>query len=490
MAEFTSSRVITRIMRPRTVRHHAPANAVVPPATAGAPAFIAAATLVTTTANRGLTIVREPIDRLRLADRKLRKPGKGQVEAAVAAITRLDFCPPLLVTADGEIIDRPEWFEACQILGRETVATICVDDLSKAEIKALRLALLKIPERATWDMEALAAELEELLAFDPTLLAVTGFTMAEIDIALAGFAPDMDDIDDVPAPSGPVVSRLGDLWTFAGGGKLLCGNAREAASYRTLLGAGCAEMVLTDPPYGCKVKGHVSRRHREFIEGSGMNEAESLVFFQSSFEAMTPHLIDGAILDVFIDHAGMFPLMQAVRNVGLQQKALVVWDKGAGGMGSLYRQQTEFVLVTKWGSAPHINNVELGKNGRNRTTLWSAPGLAQFGKDRKEALAGHPTCKPVGLLFDALLDTSRPGGIVLDPFAGSGSTLLAAQRARRLGRAIELDPAYVDVAVRRMEKLTGQPARHAKTGLTFAETAAQRAAGLAVGVSHAAQAQA
>src|SRR6266404_7560199 len=122
----------------------------------------------------------------------------------------------------------------------------------------------------------------------------------------------------------------------------------------------------------------------------------------------------------------MHPLVTALRAAGLNQKALCIWDKGSGGMGSLYRQQTEFIIVTKWGTAPHINNIQLGRYGRNRTTVWSAPGLAQFGRGRDEALALHPTVKPVGLVADALLDTSTPNGVVLDPFAGSGTTLLAA----------------------------------------------------------------
>ena len=134
------------------------------------------------------------------------------------------------------------------------------------------------------------------------------------------------------------------------------------------------------------------------------------------------------------------------------------------------------MIVTKWGRGPHINNVEPGRHGRNRTTVWSAPGLAQFGRGRKEALRLHPTVKPVSLLTDALLDTSRPGGIVLDPFAGSGTLLLAAHRTHRVGRAIELNPCYVDVAVARMEALTGKPARHVAAGLTFAEVAIERRA--------------
>ncbi len=166
--------------------------------------------------------------------------------------------------------------------------------------------------------------------------------------------------------------------------------------------------------------------------------------------------------------------MSAARGAGFTHLTTCVWDKGIGGMGSLYRQQVEFVLVMKRGTGRHINNVALGRHGRNRTTIWSAPGLNGFGRDRQEMLALHPTVKPVGLIADALLDTSHRGGLVLDPFCGSGTTLLASHRTGRIGHGIELDPSYVDVAVRRMEALTGSPASHAETGLTFAQEAERR----------------
>jgi DNA modification methylase len=321
----------------------------------------------------------------------------------------------------------------------------------------------------------LGAELAEIFAIDPLLLDFTGFTMPEFDLLVVGLGDGAaDEADSLLKPAKTAVSRLGDLWEFAGGHKLLCANSRDAECYARLLGTEIVQMVITDPPYGCAIKGHVSRTHGEFVEGSRMNEAESFVFFGDFLPPMTCHLADGAIVDIFIDSRGMFPLQQAIRAAGLEQKTIAFWDKGGGGMGSPYRQQGEFVVITKWGKGPHIDNIQLGKYGRNRTTLWQAPGLAQFGKGRKEALELHPTVKPASLVMDALLDTSHPGGIILDPFAGSGTTLLAAHRTGRIGRAIELDPIYVDVAIRRMEALTGQSARHEETGLTFEALARQR----------------
>ena len=333
----------------------------------------------------------------------------------------------------------------------------------------------KLPEGRAWDEKELGKELAELLEIDATLIEFSGFEMPEVDRYLSDLSGESAD-DAIEAEVGPIVSRLGDLWLFAGKHRLLCASAREVASYEGLLGAEMVQMVLSDPPYGCKIKGNASRTHEDFVEGAAMNEAEALSFFEGFLTSMSPHLDDGAIVDLFIDAPGMFALQQAIRHAGLVQKALVVWDKGVGGMGSLYRQQVEFVVVSKWGKAAHINNVLLGKYGRNRTTSWTVAGLAQTGLDRKRALELHPTVKPVALLIDALLDTSLVGGVILDPFTGSGSTLIAAHRTQRLGRGIELDPKYVDVAVRRMEKITGKSAIHAATGLTFAAIAKQRSA--------------
>ena len=427
-----------------------------------------------------IAITEQPLAALTPVSRQLRRRGRGQVERIAANIVRVGCLVPVFVTGAGEIIDGHGIFEACRTLGYKNVPTIVIDHLPDSDVRALRFSLNKLSEQSSWDPDAVAAEFADLLKIDPDLIAFTGFSMPEIDLALAACGPEVDDLDaaNVGPMSGPAVSRAGDLWQFLGNHKLLCGNARESSSYAALLEGEPVQMVFSDPPYGCAIQGHVSRSHREFVEGSGMSEGEALVFFEGFLSPMLAHLRDGAIVDLCIDWRGMYPLVSAARKVGLVQQNLCVWDKGAGGMGSLYRQQAEYIVIMKWGKAAHINNVELGRHGRNRTTVWQAPGLAQSGRGRKAALGMHPTVKPIGLVADALLDTSHPGGIILDPFCGSGTTLLAAHRTRRLGRGIELDPAYVDVAVRRMEAATGAPARHAVTGLTFAEMAAVRASEL------------
>jgi DNA modification methylase len=236
--------------------------------------------------------------------------------------------------------------------------------------------------------------------------------------------------------------------------------------------------MFTDPPYNVPIEGHVSGlgrdRHREFPMAAGeLDSAGFVAFLTSSLSASAHHLADGALAYVCMDHAHIGELIEAGSRVFTERKSICVWDKGSGGMGSLYRNAHELVAVFKKGTAPHINNVQLGKHGRNRTTVWRYPGIAQTGKGRKKALSLHPTVKPVALVADALLDASPRNGIVLDPFGGSGTTLVAAERKQRRARLLELDPVYVDTIIERYAKLTGNIATSAK-GATFHEVRTQR----------------
>ena len=161
--------------------------------------------------------------------------------------------------------------------------------------------------------------------------------------------------------------------------------------------------------------------------------------------------------------------------VGLGPSNLIVWAKTNAGMGSLYRSQHELLPLFKMGSAPHVNNVELGKRGRWRSNVWTYPGASSLGSDARRGLKDHPTVKPTAMLEDALLDLTNRGDIVIDPFLGSGSTLIAADKTGRVCRGIELDPLYVDVIVRRYESATGNEAVLVETGETFQAVAARRA---------------
>jgi DNA modification methylase len=214
-------------------------------------------------------------------------------------------------------------------------------------------------------------------------------------------------------------------------------------------------MVFTDPPYNVPIDGHVSGlgkvKHAEFAMASGeMTEAQFTAFLRCAFEKLSNFASDGAIHFICMDWRHMREVLAASDGIYSLQN-LCVWAKTNGGMGSLYRSQHELVFVFKCGSAPHVNNVELGRHGRNRTNVWSYAGFNSFGSKRDRELAMHPTIKPVALVADAILDCSNRKDIILDAFSGSGSTLVAAHRTGRRGYGIELDPHYCDVILRRLE---------------------------------------
>ncbi len=205
-----------------------------------------------------------------------------------------------------------------------------------------------------------------------------------------------------------------------------------------------------------------------------MSEGEFTAFLKMVFSNLIANSIDGSLHFVCMDWRHLYSVLTAGRQAYTDLKNVCVWAKTNGGMGSLYRSQHELVLVFKAGAGRHINNIALGKYGRNRSNLWTYPGANSFGAERDESLAMHPTVKPTALVADAIKDGTRRKHIVLDAFAGSGTTIIAAEKTGRRGYAMELDPRYVNVALRRWEALTGQTAVHAATGLSFNEMTAVR----------------
>ena len=240
-----------------------------------------------------------------------------------------------------------------------------------------------------------------------------------------------------------------------------------------------AQMVFTDPPYNLPIAGFVGgkgkTKHGDFAMASGeMRPTEFAQFLIDTLGLHAQHSSSGSIHFICMDWRHIGALLQAGEAVYSEVKNLCVWAKTNGGMGSLYRSQHELVFVFQSGSGPVINNVKLGAYGRNRSNVWSYAGQTTLTPTRQEELAMHPTVKPVRLVADAILDCSKRGGLILDGFAGSGTTIVAAEQTGRLAYALELDARYVDVAIRRWEKHTGEPAKHAVQGLTFQELAQAR----------------
>ena len=306
-----------------------------------------------------------------------------------------------------------------------------------------------------------------------------GFDVPEIDLAIAEAGG--GDKEETSIPQGPAVSRPGDLWLM-GKHRLLAGSALEHTAWSNVMADKRAAGMFTDPPYNVEIDGFVSgagrRKHREFAMGVGeMSEAEFTAFLSQVFEQAVRFSDGGAVHFICMDWRHLRELLAAGYAHYGALLNMCVWVKDRAGMGSCWRSQHELVFAWRVGAERAQNHVRLGRFGRNRTNVWSFPSAATFMAQEEggELLRDHPTPKPVSLVAEALLDCTARGEIVVDPFLGSGTTLIAAEKTGRSCYGIELDPLYVDLIVRRWEAWTGERAVHEGTGLTFAELAAARA---------------
>jgi len=422
-----------------------------------------------------------PLTALQPARRNARTHSDRQIEQIAASMSRFGFTNPVLVDEDDRIVAGHGRIEAARRLGITEVPVIRLAHLTAQELRAYALADNKLAANAGWDPEILQIEFAELSAMHLDFeLEITGFSTTEIDLAI-GNGPDAaaegDDPDDL-LPAGRCWIEPGDLWLL-GEHRLLCGDSRSADSYRTLMGEERARMVFSDPPYNVRVDGHVGGlgtvKHEEFAMASGeMSRAEFTAFLEEVFANEARFSMNGAIHFQCMDWRHMGEMLEAGEAVYSGLQNMCVWVKDNAGMGSFFRSQHELVFVWKAGTGPHLNTVELGRNGRYRTNVWNYPGATKSGANAD--LAMHPTVKPVPMVMDAIKDTSKRGEIVLDAFGGSGSTLIAAEKTGRRARLIELAPKYCEVTIRRWEKLTGQEAVLGSTGATFAQMCERRAA--------------
>ena len=337
----------------------------------------------------------------------------------------------------------------------------------------------RLTEIASWDDRLLAEQLQALssveLDFD---IETIGFDMGEIDLRIELLNPKDTSATELPIPdiSGLAVTRVGDLWLI-GRHKLLCGDARSGAAHAELIGTERAAAVFADPPFNVRIDGHVSGlgkvRHREFVMATGEMTPQAFTeFLTVAFERMKESSHPGGVAYVCMDWRHIGELLEAARSTSLDMLNLCVWTKPNAGMGSFYRSQLELVFALKLGSGHHRNNVQLGSYGRNRTNVWAyavGPGFGRSGEEGHLA-ALHPTV----MIADAVLDATRRGDIVLDPFLGSGATLIACEWTGRRCHGLELDPLYCDVIIRRWQSYTGGSARLATTGEGFDAASAAR----------------
>ena len=430
-----------------------------------------------------LKIVFLPISSLKPNPRNARTHTRRQIRKIAHSIRVLGFNCPIIIDENYFILAGHAVFEAAKVRGMADVPTMRLAHMTEAEKRAFVIAHNRLAEEAGWDRSLLAVEFKALFELAPELdLTITGFEFGEIEFIIDALdQAKTDALDEVapPDPGVPVVTRHGDLWQLDRH-RVLCADATQPESYARLLQGQLAQMVFTDPPYNVPIDGHVSGlgqvKHAEFPMASGeMSEDEFAAFLTTTLSNIRANTVDSAIAFVCMDWRHHFELLVAGRAAKLTLKNLCVWVKPNAGMGTFYRSQHELIAVFKIGTAPHINSFELGQYGRYRTNVWTYPGVNSFGRGRDEALAMHPTVKPVALVADAIKDCSKRNGLILDLFLGSGTTVIAAEWTGRRAAGFELDPRYVDTIIRRWQQMTGKDAVLAATGESFETVAIARA---------------
>lgn len=421
------------------------------------------------------------ISAIRIDPSHPRKITKKQIEKAARFIRAASWVPPVLIDRSGYILAGGEWYEAALLLGMEKIQVIVVDALTETLDRTFRIAYVRIMEDGAWDNKNLAADFRFLIESEFSCdsdftVEFTGFETAEIDLILNEGEDEPDLAEAVPDVQKIILTKPGDIWKLDKH-TIICGDSLDPAVHERLLDGLPVQLLCSDPPFNVKIDGFVSGngavKHDDFAMASGeLTSTEFEEFLFKSISNSIASLDDGACCYLFQDWRHDRELQAAARRCGLTQLNLCIWDKGVGGMGSFYRSQHELIFVYRKGKLSHRNNIQLGKYGRNRTNVWAYPS-ANMSKEGRKALKDHPTPKPVVMIADIIRDVTKPNDVILDPFLGGGTAVIAAEKTSRRCFGIELDPRYVDVTIRRWQDFTGKEAIHAETGLTFSELAEQ-----------------
>lgn len=420
-----------------------------------------------------------PVASLQGYEGNARQHSKAQLKKLKRSIRQNGWTNPILIDEAGMVLAGHGRLAAAIELGIDRVPTIELSRMTPAQKRAYILADNKIAEQASWSKGMLLGEMKDLadLGFD---LEETGFDTSEIDriLAFEDAEPKVDDdvhlpADDAPAP----VCRTGDLWEI-GKHRLLVGDARDPTAYELLMGGERAQLIFSDPPYGCAIEGNVSGlgkvKHSDFIMGAGETSLPEFAttILRPALKLMAAYALPGAIAFICTDWRAGPHLLDAAQGVFAEIKNLIVWAKTNAGMGTFFRSAHELIYAFKVSPGSHVNNFGLGEGGRHRSNVWTYAGANTFRAGRMEDLADHATVKPKKLVADAILDCSTVGSIVLDPFCGSGTTIVAAAMTRRRGYGIEIDPKFADVILRRVSEETGT--EPTLSGVPFSVVAAER----------------
>jgi DNA modification methylase len=425
---------------------------------------------------RPLAVDYRPIGEVIPYANNARKHSHNQIRKLQKSLKQFGWTNPLLVDEAGNLVCGHGRLEAARLNGETVVPVISLGQMSEADRQAYIIADNRLAEEAQWSKSLLRSELTGLIELGYEV-ELTGFDTFEIDGILSiGDEEPAEDIIELPAEWHVPMSRLSDVWEI-GGHRLIVGDARDPAVYERLLAGERAQMVITDPPYGCKIANNVSGngkvKHQDFVMGAGEESLPefAMTLLRPAFKAMAANCVSGAIAFVFIDWRAAPHMLDAALGVFHELKNMIVWVKNPG-MGAFYRSAHELCYAFKVSPGQHISNIALGS--RNRSNVWRYPSANAFRAGRMEDLAEHPTIKDRKMFTDAILDVSRRGGIVLDPFAGSGTTAAACETIGRRARLIELDPVYADVILRRTAEATGcEPMLDGKIALS--EVAVSRA---------------
>jgi len=394
-----------------------------------------------------------------------RNPRRNDKAVATVASSLAEFGwrQPIVVDEQMVIVAGHTRYEAAKRLGMTTVPVHVARGLSAAQLRAYRLMDNRSHQNASWDDELLALELQDLRLEDFDL-ELTGFDEAELDRLLAGTLGDADAADEAPEPPADPVSRPGDLW-ICGEHRVLCGDATVLADVEKVLDGELADMTFTDPPYGVNyansAKDKLRGKHRPILNDNLGAEFGGLLY-DASVNILT--VTKGAVY-ICMSSSELDTLQKAFREAGGKWSTFVIWAKNTFTLGRAdYQRQYEPIL---YGWKEGTDHYWCG--ARDQGDVWF------FDKPHKNDL--HPTMKPVALVERAIRNSSKSRDVVLDPFGGSGTTLIAAERAGRRARLIELDPKYVDVIVERWQQFTGKTAElEGSPGRTFGELATDRKA--------------
>jgi len=396
---------------------------------------------------------------------------KKQIEKLTRAIEVTGPLAPVVVGEDYTILSGHARVEAIRSQS-EMIPIVQVFGLSEAQKRAFLLSDNRIGEDARLDRKRLAQQIPELTVLFQEAgfeISDTGFEIAELDRLTVDFA-DLNVADDEVDPAllqEPPILRSGDLLQL-GDHRLAIGDARDLDLLDRMLAGVSVESAFLDVPYNlaqAELSTRGKAKHPDFAFGAGeMSRAEYVAFLAAALGNAVRVSMSGAVHFVCIDWRHVQDLIEAATSVYGAYLNLVVWNKTNAGQGGLYRNQHELIGVFRVGEARHRDNVQMGRHGRNRSNVWTYAGANGFGAERLADLAAHPTVKPLQLVADALKDVTRPGAVVLDTFVGSGTTILAGEQVGRRVRAVEIEPRYAQIAVRRWEQMTGFTAVCAETG--------------------------